>query len=263
MNKKWLVSLSLAGMITFTVACSDDTENTENNDDQTETQETANEETVNEEENYTSRQPEMGSPNLKNIPDVIAEVNGVEILKEDFEPLYLSQFQQTARQYLASGLHFDHDEYENKIAESVIGQELLVQEVNKSNVAVSEEKVNEKIEELAAQNGLETKEEFLDALELQGMEEAEVMSKVEMQVKLDEFVAAESGGFEVTEEELQEFYDQLVAQREEAGGETTEVPAFDEIRDNLEQEIINRKEAETTQELMKKLREKADVTINL
>ncbi|MCT2536684.1 SurA N-terminal domain-containing protein [Aquibacillus koreensis] len=266
MKKKWLVSLSLAGIIAFTAACSNEGENTESNEDQTEPQEEV-DETAGEEgaENAAGgeQQMEMPEPDLEDVPDVVAEVNGVEISKEDYESLYVSQFQQTALQYQMSGQELDQDQFKEQIMESMIGQELLVQEVEKSDLEASEDKVNETLDGLVAQNEMETQEEFFAALEEQGMDKTEVMSQVELQVKLDQLIANEAGEVEVTEEELQALYDQAIAQQEESGAEGAEIPSFEEAKPSLEQQIRTQKETETTQELVNKLREDAEVTIHL
>ena len=58
-------------------------------------------------------------------------------------------------------------------------------------------------------------EDFLAAMEEQGMPEEEVRSQVESQETVGQLVEDENGGFEASEEELQEAYDQAKSQQEQ------------------------------------------------
>ncbi len=219
------------------------------------------EEVAAEQEASSAEQPEMPEPDLEGIPEIVAEVNGEEIDKKEFESAYTGQFQQMAMQAQMSGEEVDQAQLKEQVAESLVAQELLVQETEKQKITASEEQTNTTIEELAQQNGLESTEEFLAALEEQGVSEEEVMKQVEVQVKVDQLIAQETGEINPTDEELQTFYDEAQAQQKEAGGE--ELPAFEEVKPQLEEQIKMQKEGEAVQALVAQLRESADVTIHL
>ena len=237
-----------------TAACGDTDENAKE-------EEAVTEEQAVDENGETAEQPEMPEPDLEGVPDLVAEVNGEEIGKEEFESAYTAQFQQVAMQAQMSGQEVDQTQLKEQVAESLVSQELLVQETSNRNIEASEEEVNETLTALAEQNGIATSEEFLAALEEQGMSEDEVMEQVGSQVKVEKLIAEESGDTEVSEEELQEFYEQLEAQQEEMDGE--EMPALEEIKAELEAQLVQQKENETVQELVAKLREGADVTVHI
>ncbi|HSI66225.1 MAG TPA: SurA N-terminal domain-containing protein [Planococcus sp. (in: firmicutes)] len=251
--KKMLLSLLIGASVMVTAACSDTDENAN--------EETATEEQAVEENGETAEQPEMPEPDLEGVPDVVAEVNGEEINKEDFESAYTAQFQQMAMQAQVSGEEVDQAQLKEQVAESLVSQELLVQETENRDIEASEEEVNETLTSIAEQNGLASSEEFLAALEEQGLSEDEVMEQVASQVKVDKLVAEESGDAEASEEELQEFYDQMQAQQEEMGGE--ELPPFEEIKSELEAQLVQQKESEAVQALVAELREGADVTVHI
>lgn len=236
-------------------ACGDDTA------EETTSEETPQEEVATDEEGETAEQPEMPEPDLEDVPDVVAEVNGEEIAKADFESAYTGQFQQMAMQAQMSGQEVDQAQLKEQVAESLVAQELLVQETENQEITASEEQINTTLEELSQQNGLESSEEFLAALEEQGISEDEVMEQVEAQVKVDQLIASETGEINPTDEELQTFYDEAQAQQEEAGGE--ELPAFEEVKAELAEQVRVQKEGEAVQTLVAELREDADVTINL
>lgn len=205
---------------------------------------------------------ELPEPDLEGIPDIVAEINGEEITKEEFESMYEQQFQQAAMQSQLSGQEVDQDQLKEQTAEGMVNQRLLTQEANNRIAEVLEEDVNNTLDEVVKQNGMETKEELLAALEEQGMKEKEVMELIETQVKIDQLIAEESGNMEPTDDEVKEAYDNMKAQQEEMGNDE-EFPAFDEIEPDLKEQVKQQKEMEATETLVEKLRKDADVTIYL
>ncbi|AQU78792.1 MULTISPECIES: SurA N-terminal domain-containing protein [Planococcus] len=253
MIKKWFLTIVLGGSMVALAACGDDTAK------ETEGEETPQEEVATDQE--SAEQPEMPEPDLKDIPDVVAEVNGEKIDKKEFESTYTGQFQQMAMQAQMSGQEVDQTQLKEQVAESLVAQELLVQETKNQKLSATEEQINTALEELAQQNGLKSSDELLTALEEQGVSKEEVMTQVESQVKIDQLVASETGEIKLTDKELQTYYDEAKAQQEESGGE--EIPAFEEVKPQIEEQMKAQKESEATQALIAKLREKAEVTINL
>lgn len=279
-TKRTFLALPLVGVLLLAACGGNDNENnTINNNNTANNNDPATEE--NNEEPETEEEPadeneatpdtetgeaDMPEPDLEGIPDVVAEVNGEEIEREEFENAYVGQFQQVVMQSQMTGQEVDQDQLKLQIAESMVGTELLIQEASSAGFEASEEEINETLEELAEQFGLESKEAFLDAMEEQGMEEEEVISQVETQVKVDQLIANESGDIEPTEEELEEYYDQIVAQQEQMGegnNEESDLPSFDEVKPEIEEQVRRQNESEVYQTLIERLREDADITVNL
>lgn len=249
-NKKWLISLLLICITTVMVACSDN--------DSTE----GNEKTSTEEGN---QQAEMEQPDLENVPEVVAEVNGDKISKADFESTYQAQFQQVMMQAQMSGEEVNQDELKGQIVDALIGQRLVIQEAEDKGFEVAEEDVNKTLDSLVAQNGLESQDEFFAALEEQGMAKEEVMSQVETQVKVNKLIADETGEVNPSEEELKEMYDTYVKQLEQMSesGQDVTIPSYEEMKPNLIAQIKSQKDAETYQKLVEKLEKDAEITKNL
>ncbi|WP_342388405.1 SurA N-terminal domain-containing protein [Salinicoccus bachuensis] len=269
--KKLLFSLSLGTSIAVLAACGGGDESAENTNEEPETQEEAasgnsdeaasesNGEAAGEEE--SAGHPEMPEPDLEDVPDVVAEVNGEEITKEEFEQVYTAQFQQAAMQQQMAGEEVDQDQLKEQVVEGMVSQKLLIQEAGNSDISVPEEEVNETIDQLVEQNGLESQDEFFAALEEQGMSEEEVRSQLETELKANKLIAEEAGDIEPTEEELQTMYDEMTSMQEESG--EGEVPSFEEVKPQLEDQVKMTKEGEAAQGLVEELREDADVTIHL
>ncbi|RKL67628.1 peptidylprolyl isomerase [Salipaludibacillus neizhouensis] len=275
-TRKTFLAIPLAGVLLLAACGGNETENNttnngaNNNETATEENEATNTEEVPAEDNEAAVDPEteaaMPEPDLEGIPDVVAEVNGEEIAKEEFVTTYEGQFQQIAMQSQMSGQELDQDQLKTQVAESMIGTELLIQEAENAGFEASQEEIDETLEELATQFQLESKEEFMTLMQEQGMEEEEIMTQLEMQVKVDQLIASEAGDIEPTEEELQEYYDQIVAQQEQMSDENSEeveIPSFDEVKPEIEKQLKSQKESEVYQTLIERLREEADVTINL
>jgi hypothetical protein len=112
---------------------------------------------------------------------------------------------------------------------------------------------------------MESGDELLAALEEQGMDTEDAMEEIETQIKMEKVIEDEAGEAEVSDEELEEMYEQLVAQQEEMGegGDDMELPSFEEIKPELEAQAQSEQQAEQTEAVVDELREDADVTVHL
>src|SRR5690625_1684635 len=262
MRKKALLGAALAIALLGVAACGDEGSGA----DQEASSDQSTEQQMPEQEGQDPQQPELPEPDLEGIPDVVAEVNGKKIDKEEFEAAYESQFQQMMMQAQMTGEESNQDELKASTAENLVGNELLTQEAENRKITASKEQVDDTLQEMAEANGMESGEEFIAALAEQGMAEDEVMDQLETQVEIEQLIAEEAGDIEPTEAELQELYEQSAAQQEQAageGGEAGEMPAFEEVEDQLKEQVKAQKEGEATQALVDALREKGDVTIHL
>lgn len=201
-----------------------------------------------------------GKPDLEGIPDVVAEVNGEEIAKDEFVPAYEQQYQQMAAQAQMSGEQPDEKELRKQVADTLVNTELLNQAADERGIEASDQQVDTKLTELAKSNQLGSAKEFLSALEKQGMGEDEVRSQVETQVRLDALLAKESGGVKVTEAELRKAYDAMKAQQGQTG---QKVPGFKKVRPQLEEQVESQKLNSTAQTLLEDLRKDAEITVNV
>ena len=249
MNKKLLVGLGLAVSLFGVAGCTGAGESGEGEPSP--------------DNGGTEQEGAPQGPDLEGIPDVVAEVNGEEISKDEFVSLYEGQFQQLQAQSQSTGEELDQEQLRVQTAEVMVDTELLIQEADGRNFEASQEDVDTALDELATANQLESADEFLAAIKEQGTDEAEVMTQLETQVKLDRLIAEEAGDTEPTEEELQALYDQAAAQQEEVGEEGAELPPFDDVRPQLVEQAVTVKESEAYETLVADLREDADVTVNL
>ena len=202
-------------------------------------------------------------PDLEGIPDVVAEVNGEEVTKDEFVPIYTSTFQQAAAQAQTSGQAPDEEALKKQTVDDLVSTELLTQEADARDIEVSDEDVDAELAALAEQNQLGSAEELLAAVEKQGVTEEQARSQVETQLMVEALVVDEDGPIEPTEKELRTAYAQAKAQQAQAGQAGQQIPPFAEVRDQLEEQATQQRVGEVAGALVKDLRKDADITINL
>ena len=144
---------------------------------------------------------------LSGIPDVVAEVNGEEVTKEEFVPIYEAQLEQATTQSQTTGEAPDEEALKQATLDDLVDTELLAQEAEARGIEVADEDVDAELTSVAEQNGMQTGEELLEAIAQQGMDEEAARAQVETQVLIEQLVEDESGPFEPTEKELRAIYD--------------------------------------------------------
>ena len=88
------------------------------------------------------QQGQQGKPNTKDIPEVVAEVNGKKIKKSEFVPLFETQYQQMQMQAQQSGQPVDEKGLKKQTAENLVSTEVLVQEADKRKIDVSDKDID-------------------------------------------------------------------------------------------------------------------------
>lgn len=211
-------------------------------------------------------QGQDGKPNTDGIPDVVAEVNGEKITKDDFVPLYETQYQQMQMQSQQSGQQVDEKQLKTQTAENLVSTKLLSQEAQKRDIKISGKDIDKALEESAKASQM-SKKDFLAAMKKQGMDEKKVHSELKTQLAIEDLIKDEYGEFKVSGEEIGQAYQQAKTQQEQmaqqSGQQAQEVPPLEEMRPQLEKQVKSQKSTEATQKYAKKLRDKGDVTINL
>jgi len=256
MSKKLLTSFALAGVLAL-AACGDASE-TETEDAEAQSTEEA---AAGSEEGAEMELPEADT---EDIPEVVAEVNGDEITGEDFTVLYESQFQQVSMQAQMTGEEPDQDQLKEQTLESMIGNELLLQDAREQGFEASDEDVDALITEQAESNGMESADEFIEAYEEQGMSAEQLTEDARSQVLINQVLEALDYE-EPSEDEVRELYDSAVEQQEAAaeGEEQTELPPFDEVREDVEAQASDDARNEAALAHVDELRAEAEIETHL
>ena len=211
-----------------------------------------------------SADAEAGSadgPDLTGIPDVIAEVNGEEVTKDEFVPLFEAAFQQATAEAQTSGQAPDEEQIKQQTAEDLVSTELLTQEAESRGIEVGDDEIDAELEEIAQQSQLASAEELLAAIAENGMSEDQARNQVEMQVLVEKLVEDEDGGSTPSEKELRAIYAQ--AKEQAAGQQGQKIPPYAQVRDQIAEQARTEQVGKVAQALVEDLREDADITINL
>ncbi|MCF6377857.1 SurA N-terminal domain-containing protein [Nocardioides KLBMP 9356] len=200
-------------------------------------------------------------PDLSGIPDVVAEVNGEEVTKDEFVPLYEAAFQQAAAQAQTSGQAPDEEQIKKQTADDLVSTELLTQEAESRGIEVSDDQVDAELEDIAKQNQLGSTDELLEAIEKNGMTEDQARNQVEMQLLVEGLVEDEDGSTTPSGKELRAIYAKAKEQAAGQGGQ--EIPPFAEVKDQIAAQAEDEQVGKVAQSLLKGLRKDADITINL
>lgn len=208
---------------------------------------------------------QMPEADVSDVPDVVAEVNGEEVTKDDFVQTYESQFQQLMmqQQQTGAGAEVDQNELKSQVAEQLVNNELLRQGAADAGIEASDEDIDTTLDEIAQQSGMSSGDEVVSALEQQGVDEEQVREDAASQFAITTYIEKEADVSEPSEEELKEQYDAMVEQQSQAGGSSEEMPSFDEVKDQLAEQATTQQQNEAATELAGSLRESGDVTINL
>ena len=193
----------------------------------------------------------------------MAEVNGEEVTKDEFVPIYSATFQQAAAQAQMGGQAPDEDALKKQTVDDLVDTELLAQEAESRGISVSDEDIDAELETLAEQNQMGSAEELLEAVEKQGMTEDQARAQVETQVMVEQLVDDEDGPIEPTEKELRALYAQAKKQQAQSGQQGQEIPPFAQVRDQIEEQATAEQVGKVAQSLVDDLRKDADITINL
>lgn len=209
--------------------------------------------------------PEAPEADLSDVPDVVATVNGEEITKEDFSSVYESQLQQMAmqQQQQGTGEEVDQAALKEQVANQLVDNELLLQGATDAGIEPSKADVDATLEEIATQNGLGSADEVVSALGEQGISEEQVRQDAASQFKLTAFIEQEAEVEEPTDEELKQQYDAMVEQQSATGGDSSQIPPFEEVKEQLAEQATTQQQNEAAASIAEGLRESGDVTINL
>lgn len=247
MKKKWLISAVVAGSLAFATGCAGNTEA---------------ESAPSDSESAASTPAEAPTPDLEGLPDVVATVNGLDITKEEFTTAYEASFTQMAMQSQVSGQEVDQEQLKTQTLDNIIGNKLLIQEADKRGIEASEKAVAATTDELVKSNQFASADELFAALEeKQGISKEEATEQIQQQVRLDALLAEEGADAAPTEEELKAAYE--LAKTSAAAAQGGEVPPYEEVKPQLEQQAKQQKKSEVALALVEKLRESGDVVSNL
>lgn len=181
--------------------------------------------------------------------DIVATVNGEAISKTEFD----RHFEQDSR-----GIDSKNTEamsqLKTQVMDEMIGNRLLVQAASKAGIKAAEEDIDSQVSLIEQQAG--GKETFLARLSELGIDESKFRTDVENQIIIQEYLLKNINpeSITVTDEEISSLYEKVNSVQDN-------LPPLSEVKQQIAEQIKFEKQQELADNLVKSLRDKADIKI--
>lgn len=179
------------------------------------------------------------------VEQVVAKVNGQEIQGDIYNFIYAQ---------IKVGLHQlgyesdDINELKDLAISILINQELLKQDAENLNITVSESEIEEELEMFKANVDMQ----FSMLANQPQLSEEAYKDQLRFELVHEKYLSSEIEGVEVTEAEIEEAYEGLKDQLEQ-------IPDLEDIKEQLEYELILQKEQDLLQTKVEVLEKQADI----
>ncbi|MFC4408861.1 SurA N-terminal domain-containing protein [Chungangia koreensis] len=140
--------------------------------------------------------------------------------------------------------------------DNLIGQTLLLQQAD--SYTASEAEINKQLDEMKKQ--FKSEEEFQVALKQSGMNMKTLETEIANDIKLNQYIEKEVPVGEITDEEIQEMYNQFAEQGKSSG---QEVPKLEELKPQIKQSLQQQKQQEGLAQQVEELKKNAKIDIKI
>ncbi|MBM7552557.1 SurA N-terminal domain-containing protein [Thalassobacillus pellis] len=199
----------------------------------------------------------------EDLPEVVAVVNGEKISKDEFTQRYNT----IKKQYEQMGMNIDKNKgkVQKSVVDLLVNSELLVQYAEKSGIKVDEKKVDEEYKKIT--DKIKSEDEMKKFLEANNMSsKEELRPRIKESLVVQKYIEENTETPEVTEKEMKKQYDTMVAQMEKQGKNSEqkpEIPAYEEAKPRIKQQLQNSKQQEQVKQLLEKLRKDSEVEVKI
>ena len=185
--------------------------------------------------------------------EFVAKVNGEGIEKRLFDV----RFAQLTANYETQGIAFaDEDtiQLREQILEDMINERLLIQHAKEQGITGQEELMEEEYQLILSQ--FENEAELKKQLSDNNTSIQDIRTSISEQFMIRELASqqAEQGDIEISQEEIQQAYDDVVS-----GG--AEVPPLEEVQEQVEEFVRQQKISQLVEVLLEQLRTKSSIEI--
>lgn len=194
----------------------------------------------------------------RSYPEVVAVVNGQEIKREDMVESVANVGLQAQNQGMDVSTKETQDMIEQEAINGLVNTAILTQVATEAGVTVDEGEVEAEIANIKTQLGGE--EAFVARIEQLNMTMEDVEADVREQLMIDQYLAANTDNTDTTvsDEEVEAFYNQLVA-----GAAGAEVPSLEEVTPQIEAQLQSQSQQTALSNLIEELRNEAEIEIRI
>ncbi|MCT2537225.1 SurA N-terminal domain-containing protein [Aquibacillus koreensis] len=242
MKKLLQISLMSLVFVLLLVACNDDQETEPAEDTQT-----GDEQAQDQTENPNSI--DISDEELVDEEQVVVTVNGEEVLGSYYNMMY-SQTKTILTQYGQDTT--DLDMLKERTLDAIVQQELIAQEADEIGVEVSDEEVQNQLEQ--TKSNFETDEEYQNALEELDMTEEGLKQQIVYEIKREQFIEQEIPEAEISDEEIQAYYDEVASQNE-----NEEFPALEDVEAQIREQLAMEEQQSQLNEIVQQLEEESEI----
>ena len=176
---------------------------------------------------------------------IVANINDVEVTGEMYNLIYV----QTKIQLDQSGQDISNLEYVKELTiDGLINQEIVRQDAKKVGIVVTDEELHSEFEAIKSDN----EERFQAFLERYHLTEQAFKDQLLFALTHDKYIESELPPIEVTDEEVEEAYDEIKKDNED-------IAKLEDVEEQLKTEMIIQKEQESLQKRIEELKEQASI----
>ena len=248
--KKMMFTLLTGLLAVVLVACGGNEESTEaTNDDKAKTAET--------DQQMEDMQKKLETQQVEE-NETVAIVNDKEILGSDYNTALASIQGQMQLMGQDPSSKEASEQAKNQAIDGLVGQTLLLQEADKKSYKASEADINKQLDDIKKQ--FKTEKELEAALNQSGINMKTLETKIADNIKLTQYIEKEVPVGKVTDEEIQNMYDQYAEQGKTSG---QEVPKLEDIKPQIEQSLQQQKQQEKLTQQVEELKKNATIDIKI
>ncbi|MCQ6275473.1 SurA N-terminal domain-containing protein [Bacillus sp. V3B] len=189
--------------------------------------------------------------------EIVATVNDNEILKEDYD----NQLELTKASYEEQGLdlaNLDSKELEQSVLDQLINTELLLQTAQDKGISIKQSEIDSELNNIKSQ--FEDEEQYKEALEESMLTEETLEEQFRDQLLITEYIDSNIDDSSVSEDEVKAIYEQY---KEQALSQQQEIPDFETIKPQMEEQAIAQKKEQKVSELIEDLRKTNEKNIEI
>lgn len=150
------------------------------------------------------------------------------------------------------------EEIKKQTLDSLVGQTLLLQEADKKGYKASDEEIKKKLEETKGQ--FKDDKEFETAMKQAGLNPDSLETEIANNIKYTKYIEGEIKPGEVTDADIQKFYEEYASQ---GGAEGQEPPKLEEVKPQIKQNLEQQKQQEMLVKHVEELKKNAKIDIKV
>lgn len=231
--KKWMTIVAALALVVGLAACGDNSEDTDGKEKDT-----------NNDEAPATEEIEITDEEVMDDDQTVVHINGTEIKGDKYNNIYpqvKAQATQTEEEKL------DQAQLKDRTIDSLVERELIMQGAKEAGVVVEDEEVQSEYDSIKSAN----EEGLTTLLEQFHLTEEGFIDQLKFELTLEKY-GQEISSDEVTDEEIQSYYDTLKEQNEE-------LPKLEELKADIKAQIQQQKSLQAIQQEIESMKEKADI----